>query len=203
MMSNHTASKREDGFTLIELIVVLAIMMILAAICPPLVMNTVSTVKLSYSATDFSGLAQKARIESTRKNTFYPIQQAVLPSGATVFFVDLNKNTTLDAREPLVEMASQVTVFSGVGNGAPNEAAFVVALNFAPDPAGSLPAFNARGLPCLVAVGGATCAQVAGQGFVYFLSRRSSFGTTWASVAVTPSGRVQVWTYNGNNWIQQ
>jgi hypothetical protein len=116
------------------------------------------------------------------------------------YFVDLNKNDTFTAGEPLVELGDQVNVHFGTGSGAPGEAAFAASLNFALDSSGVLPKFNARGLPCLPS--GGTCPQTLGQGFIYFLSRNSALGTSWASVVVTPSGRVQVWSYGGSNWAQ-
>ena len=72
-------------------------------------------------------------------------------------------------------------------------------LGFTPDASSVLPNFNARGLPCLTA--GATCPQIPGGGFVYFISNTGMYGSTnWAALAVTSSGRVQVWGYDGTNW---
>lgn len=199
-MTARTASKSGRGFSLIEMIVALAILMVMAAILTPLLSNVVSNVKLRYAATDLSGLIQKARIEASRKNTFYSIEQTTLATGEIAYYVDLGKNNTFAAGDPLVEMGRQVNVHSGTGSGAPGETAFATSLNFALDASAVLPKFNARGLPCILA--GATCPQIPGQGFIYFLSRTSGLGATWASVVVTPSGRVQVWSYDGTNWNQ-
>ncbi len=201
MMSARQTGKCKRGFSLIELMIVVAVGMILMAIGPPLMLNTISSMKLRYSATDLSGLIQKARMQSVMKNTFYPISTTTLSAGDVGYFVDLNKTNVYAAGDPMVELGGQVNVHGGPASGAPGEAAFLASLKFAVDAAGVLPRFNARGLPCLVV--GNTCPQTPGQGFVYFLSRTSTFGTSWASVAVTPSGRVQVWTYDGTNWVQQ
>jgi hypothetical protein len=171
------------------------------AIVPPLMLNTISNMKLRYSATDFSGLIQKARMEAVRKNAFYQINTTTLSAGDVGYYVDLNKTSTYATGDPLAEMGSQVNVHAGAGSGAPGETAFMAGLNFTAVAAGVLPAFNARGLPCVV--GGNLCPQVPTQGFVSFLSRTSTFGTSWAAVAVTPSGRAQVWSYDGTNWVQQ
>src|SRR5580765_3582750 len=53
------AHSGKQGFSLVELLVVLAIAMVLMAICPPLIMNVVSVMKTRYAATDFSSLLQK------------------------------------------------------------------------------------------------------------------------------------------------
>ncbi len=189
------------GFSLIELMIVVAVALILAAIFPPLIMNPVNAIKLRYSATDLSGLIQKARIQSVKANSFYSIQQTTLATGDVAYYVDLKNNSTLTSGDPLTEMAGQVAVHAGPGSGAPGETAFITGtLKFTPDASGVFPRFNARGLPCVVT--GSTC-QANGNGFVYFLNRVSNFGTAWAAVAVTPSGRAEVWSYDGANWVQQ
>jgi type IV fimbrial biogenesis protein FimT len=198
-MRHRTAPKGREGFSLIEMMIVVAVLMILAAVFSPLISNAVSGIKLRYSATGLSGLIQKARIEAARKNTFYSVEQTTLSAGVVAYYVDLGKNNTFAAGDPLVAI-NQVNVHSGTGAGAPSESTFATSLNFALDSSGVLPKFNARGLPCLPA--GGTCPQIPGQGFIYFLSRNTGLGTSWASVVVTPSGRVQVWSYDGTNWIQ-
>jgi hypothetical protein len=182
------------------MVIAVGMILALAAIFIPSASNAISMIKLRYSATDLSGLMQKARIEAAKKNTFYSIEQTTLSAGVVAYYVDLAKNNALVTGDPLVEMGDQVNVHFGRGSGAPGEAAFAGSLNFALDSSGVLPKFNARGLPCLPA--GGTCPQIPGQGFIYFLSRNSALGTSWASVVVTPSGRVQVWSYNGANWGQ-
>jgi hypothetical protein len=139
-------------------------------------------------------------MEAARRNTYLSVAQTTLSTGETAYFVDLNKNGTFTTGEPMVEMADQVTINFGVGSGAPGESTFVGTFNFTFAPSGMLPNFNARGLPCLVS--GQTCPLIPGQGFVYFLSRTSPFGTNWASVVVAPSGRVEVFSYDGANWTQ-
>jgi prepilin-type N-terminal cleavage/methylation domain-containing protein len=196
----RTAKKIGCGFSLIEMMITVAILLVLAAILIPLSSNTISFVKLRYSATGLGGLIQRARIEAARKNTFYSIAQTALSGGVVAYFVDLDKNNTYSSGDPLVAMGSQINVHAGTGSGAPGETAFAASLNFAFDGSGVLPNFNARGLPCVPL--GSICPQIPGQGFIYFLSRNNAVGANWAAGAVTPSGRVTVWSYNGTNWSQ-
>lgn len=199
-MTDRAGPKGQPGFSVLEMVIAVAMLMFLAGIIAPLMSTAVAGIKLRYSANDLSGLIQKARIEAARKNTFYSIEQTPLSAGVVAYYVDLAKSNTFVAGDPLVELGSQVSVHFGTGSGAPGETAFATSLNFALDSSGVLPKFNARGLPCLLS--GGTCPQIPGQGFVYFLSRTSALGTNWASVVVTPSGRVQVWSYDGANWAQ-
>lgn len=56
------ARKRDQGFSLSELLTVIAAMMILAAITVPRMLNIVGNVNLRYAATNIGGLLQSARI---------------------------------------------------------------------------------------------------------------------------------------------
>jgi prepilin-type N-terminal cleavage/methylation domain-containing protein len=205
-MSPQRTQKAQYGFTLLELMIAVAVMLVLAGILAPMVVNTVDNIKLRYSASDFSGLCQKARIDAARKNTFYQVQSNTM-SGVTGYFADESaaRSGVYASGEPIVEMANQVNFYAGTGSGAPGESTFVASLGFPVGASTPLPGFNARGLPCFVSGSGAseTCAiSAAGNGFVYFLSRNGVFGTSWAAVAITPSGHVKVYTYDGAHWMQ-
>jgi prepilin-type N-terminal cleavage/methylation domain-containing protein len=191
--------KPGPGFSLIELMIVVSIIMIMAAIFPPLLMNVIDGVKLRSSANSLSGLIQQARIQAVKANTYYPIQQTMFAGGEVAYYVDLLRTSTYASGDPIAEMASNITAHAGSGSGAPGESGFITSLNFTPDSSGVL-RFNARGLPCVM--NGAPC-QTLGNGFVYFLSRVSLVGTSWRAVTVTPSGRVQVWSYDGTHWVLQ
>ena len=205
-MVHSTTRKKDRGFSLLELMIVVAIIMILAAISVPRIMNTISDIKLRYFATNYSGLLQSARMQAVRKNTYYSVQWTTLSTGGGAYFV--SKSTTYAAGDPVLPLGSQITVHVGSGSGAPNESTFISGtstsgLSFAPITGTSDPSFNARGLPCVVA--SLACPFVPGQGFVVFLSKPSLTGNIdWAAVAVTPSGHMQIWTCDGsNNWIQR
>lgn len=192
--------KSENGFSLLELMIVVAIILIVAAFSVPKLMTEVYSVKLRYSATNLSGELQRARMESVRKNSFYAVQYV---AGSPSMEEVVDKNLAVATIPPAV-LASNVSVVYGTGSGAPGEAAFTASLNFTTAAAATgLPGFNPRGLPC-VRTSPTVCLQTAGQGFVFFLSGANPSGTLgWSAVAVTPSGRCEVFAYDGNNWNQQ
>lgn len=202
-------SPRDRGFSVVEMLIVVAIILVLGALVPPMIINTINAMKLEYAAIDMSGLIQKTRIEAVRKNSFYSIQQTSFSGGDFGYYADLNKTGTFiqnqsgSVDDPVVRFPGQVTIFQGAGSGAPGETAFIASLNFAVNASTALPSFTARGLPCVIAGGGTTCTQTPGQGFVYFISRTSGFGTNWAAVAITPSGHVQVYTCSGTTWTRR
>jgi prepilin-type N-terminal cleavage/methylation domain-containing protein len=198
-----TTPRRAQGFSLMELMIVLAVVLILAAMATPRLMSTVNDISLRYAASDFGGLVQSARIQAVRRNTSYTILQGNLPSGTPAFYLDLPKAGVYTNGDPMLPISPAITVFPGIGSGAPNEGAFIAGLNFTVNPGGAAPSFNARGLPC-IAVGNA-CPQTPGQGFVLFMSKAATMGgVPWAAVVINPSGHIQLWTSDINgNWIQR
>jgi prepilin-type N-terminal cleavage/methylation domain-containing protein len=200
MDPGETSHKR--GFSLLELIIAVTIIMILAAVTAPKMISVISDIKLRYSATDLAGLLQTCRMQAVRKNTFYGVQPIPLPQGNTGYFVNLN-GVAYAAGDPLVVLGTATVISQGAGSGAPNEAAFLAGLGFVTVAGAVVPSFNARGLPCVPF--GNTCPQIPGQGFVLFLQRTTAVGSArWAAVVVNASGRVQVWSCDTQgNWLQR
>ena len=192
------------GFSLIELMSSVGIMMIRAGIAIPTTLNALSGVKIRNEAVDFSGLVQAARMQAVRKNTFYQILANSSSGNDIAYFADLQKNSTWSSGDPVVQWRD-ITVTAGTGSGAPGEAAFESSFNFTFNTANSgLPAMDARGLPCVVS--GATCPETPGSGFIIYFSDTTVFGNTnWTALVITPSGRAQIWTYSGGSsgtWYQ-
>lgn len=194
------ASDIDKGFSLLEVLVVAVIIFVLAALAVPTIITQVYAIRIRHSATTLSQQLQRARMEAVRKNSFYSLQYAS-GSPATVTIVD--KGGALVTSIPAAVLGANVNGYYGTGSGAPGESAFVASLGFVPASSLGSPSFNARGLPC-VPVAATTCPMLAGQGFVFFLSGPASVtgALGWSAVAVTPSGRSQVWAYDGANWMQ-
>jgi prepilin-type N-terminal cleavage/methylation domain-containing protein len=192
------------GFTLLEMMIVLAIMMILAAITVPRFLNIVSDINLRYVATNYSGLLQSARIQSVRKNDFYGIAPTTLPTGDNAYFVHVHAlSTSYTVGDPLLPVGARIGVHAGTGSGAPNEATLTCGTSCTFATSSSSPFFNARGLPCTVS--GSVCTQAPGVGYLTVLSTTSLTGNvSWAAVIVTGGGRIQIWSSDGaGNWVQR
>jgi type IV fimbrial biogenesis protein FimT len=202
-MLDSNTPKKTRGFSLIELMLVIAVMMILAAISVPTLMKTVSDISLRYTASDLSGLLQSARMQAVRQNTFYAVQAGALASGAPIYYI--GKPTAAYAvGNPILPINSAITISEGAGSGAPNEAAFLAGLKFTVDPVVTdPPSFTARGLPCVGTLN--SCTPIAGQGFVMFLTRAVVTGNIpWVAVVVNPSGHIQIWSCDiAGTWVQR
>jgi prepilin-type N-terminal cleavage/methylation domain-containing protein len=201
----HSAREKKDrGFSLIELLVVVAILVILAAMTVPRMSKIISDIRLRYVTQNLSGLLQSARMQAVRRNTYYMIQPTTLPSGDAAYYVHVKGNPYV-AGDPVLPLGGGITVHTGTGSGAPNEATITCGTNCIFYAGTDNPGFNARGLPCVGVVNGNSCPQNATQGFVLFVSKPSLTGNTdWAAVVITASGHLQIWTCDGDgNWIQR
>jgi prepilin-type N-terminal cleavage/methylation domain-containing protein len=157
---------RQRGFSILELLIVLAIVLVVAAMVAPRMSQVLDQQRLQLAAQDYAGLVQTARARASQDNTFYQILVAPQPSGP-VAYVDLNGNSQLDAGEPLVQLPSQITV---TDNGVPPGFDTAALLGRVPLNLETLPpmvndggaaspglAFNERGLPCQRTAPGANC----------------------------------------------
>ena len=204
--------RKHSGFSLIELLIVIAIIMVIAAMATPNIMNAINSIRLRSAASEVAGLLQQCRQAAVRSNRYYTIKPATV-TGANAAYVDLNYNNTFDnvapTPEPLIQFPANVTVVSA---GAPNTANLIsnCCSTFTPQSASTLPSFNARGLPCVGPAGGAPPANSVCNvrdpgnqtvGFIYYMNQARPFGAVgWAAVSVTPAGRIRVWTYSGSTW---
>jgi prepilin-type N-terminal cleavage/methylation domain-containing protein len=201
-MTYSATDKRKNarGFSLLELVVVMAIMLVLAVLSVPWVLKINSDLSLRYMATNLNGLLQSARMTAIRKNDYYTVQSTSLPTGGSGYYVHLH-GASYTSGDPVLPIGSQMTIHLGAGSGAPNESTFLSNLNFTVNSGSEFPSFNARGLPCFASAN--TCPQTGGQGFVFFLTNATISGDySWGAVAITPSGRMQIWTCDGSGtWI--
>jgi prepilin-type N-terminal cleavage/methylation domain-containing protein len=197
------------GFSVVELVVVVSVVLILVAILIPNVMLAVTDLKLRASAGDLAGLMQQARILAAKNNDTYAIQYGIR-NGAQIAFVDLNKNGAWDAtvtingvitNEPLIEFGGTAVPAPGAPSGGGGEPpAYVLAGDTG---AGSYDntntlGYTGRGLPCNYVAG--TCNTPPALYFVYYLKTTAVGQAGWAAVVVTKSGRCKIVTWNGATW---
>jgi prepilin-type N-terminal cleavage/methylation domain-containing protein len=198
MKSGSAVKKCEHGFSLIELLIVVAISMIAAAMALPLVSNAVNQVHLSSSATDYANLLQIARMRAVQDDTYYQIRTTTL-AGDPIAYVDINKNASYDNGEPMMVFASGVTSqLQSKGPGLSNlKSQFLPSGSVAQNSLQptTIPIFGPRGLPCQVS--GSACPYLDAKGnptsYLLFIQNTQNGG--WEAVTINPSARIREWSY--------
>ncbi len=116
------------GFSLFELMIVVAITMTVMAYAVPKFLTAYYTVRLKAACADLSGLMQKGRIQAARENAIF---QVLFTTGSPqTAFVDMNNDQQWDGNatvngvqqsEPIIYFAPSITMASGApsGTGAP------------------------------------------------------------------------------------
>jgi prepilin-type N-terminal cleavage/methylation domain-containing protein len=199
-----SGGKHRSGFSLVELLVVVAMMCVIAAVAVPRVMNALAVMRLHGAADSIANLTQRARMLAVQNNRPYSIRTAPI-NGATFVFVDtplpfpaVDGNGVPDGGAPGVAAEPQYVLPTSVtlGGGPPVDPALLGAA-FNLQPAGTRVRFNARGLPCVMV--GAVCNG--GVGFVLYIQHPPTLGALGvAAIAVNPTGRTTVLNYDGAAW---
>ena len=201
---NHQRRDRTGGFSLIELLIVVFVVMVIAAIAIPNVLLAVSNIRLRASAGELAGLMQQARILAAKANTTYSIRYTTL-NGAQIAYVDLNGNGSFGAGEPMIQFSGTTVPASGAPSGGGGQPSAYVLVG---DPGtGSydntkILGYTGRGLPCNydTSTTPATCSTPPANYFVYYLTDTRVGGAGWAAVVVTKGGRTKIVTWNGGTW---
>lgn len=200
--------KRNAGFTMLELVIVLVTVLIVAGIAIPQFQGAMHMARLRSAGTDFSGIIQSARIRSVQDNTFYSLY--ILTGGLQPqAYVDINKNGSADTGEPIIVMSSEVVPVAAAS--APSTSnlknKFLAANPSLPvgDASSSTTpiTFSPRGLPCTTqtATGGTVC-DSAGGATAFWVFFKNKMTSTWEAVTITPAGRIQKWQYSSGAWAK-
>lgn len=195
------------GFSLLEMIIVIAILMIVGAITAEFVQRAAETMRLEETAINYSNLLQQARLRAVRDDKFYTVLTAATASG-NIAFIDIAGTGIYAVGDPVMPFSSGVTP-EPFGSG---PALANLEAQFLPNSPGSVqtvnttaqgPSFGPRGLPC-TPTGGAngTCPYLSVGGtltsYITFMENVQS--QKWEAVTVTPAGRIRQWQYDGAAW---
>ncbi|PYX07231.1 MAG: hypothetical protein DMG88_15430 [Acidobacteria bacterium] len=198
----HGQASAREGFSLIELLIVVAISMIAAAMALPLVSNAVNQIHLSSSATDYANLLQLARMRAVQDDTYYQVQTTTL-SGDPIAYVDINNNGSYDTGEPMMVFASGV-IYRAQSAGPALSNLKTQFLPSGPVAQGSLqptaiPIFGSRGLPCVVSGSACPYLDALGRPFSYLLFIQNTQNNRWEAVTLNPAARIREWAYDTNS----
>jgi prepilin-type N-terminal cleavage/methylation domain-containing protein len=199
-MKNHSQVNRR-GFSLVELLIVVAIITIVAAIAIPAVRQTVANYQLSASGTAVASMLETARLTAVKANQPY---YAAYNRGGCLNVVcavsatgspnppDWSNYTSAD---PTVAISGSVAFqdITLVAN-PPDHLQLDSYLGGGLVPKLGTPiGFNARGLPCTASPTSPFICNNAGgiPAFEWFM--QSSMTQGWVAITVSPAGRIRSW----------
>jgi prepilin-type N-terminal cleavage/methylation domain-containing protein len=217
-------SATSAGFSLIELLVVVAIFVVVAALAVPNLIRAGHAARLRGAGSDFASLLQQARIRAIQDDRFYSVyctrdvgcQQT--DNSPAVEFVDIypqningasgSGGTTVDPNDPSTSLAPEI--MEQPQSQAPNTPNLLQQVlggnpsNLTPVD-GSSPAtpvtFGPQGLPCIpVALTGGTVCNSRGGPVAYWVFFQNNVTQDWEAVTITPAGRLQKWAYSAGAW---
>lgn len=193
------------GFTIIELLVVVAIMLIVMAIAVPTMTTTVDSFRVRGSMNEVANMALRCRMAAIKRDTSQRLHITTPAGSSLVAFVTDQNDANL---KPVVgdpKLSAQYwfspqfnTPGPPTGVGAPPQltALFMWGSAIAPN-VNVDPYFNTRGLPCLPNAAG-VCTPTTG--FVYYVRYLRAGNIRWSALSISPAGRVQTWFWNGGAW---
>lgn len=191
------------GVSLLELCIVVAVMLVVAASALPTVMTAMQQYRLRTAGRDVAAMLQRSRMRAVRDGRHYAVQERqVTQSGLSYsqLFLDQNGNGSYEGGEAMVQLPAGVRF-----NSASAPALSAATLGYTPQPSSTALSFNALGLPCVLRSGICTNWDSNGNavGVVYFLQDSRHAASAWAAVAVTPAGRARLWQWSAGSsqWL--
>jgi type IV fimbrial biogenesis protein FimT len=178
----------QSGFSMVELVVVLGVMLVLSAIGLPRLVTSMSVYKANVAASSLQNLIEVARFNAVRRNTTISLRQTLV-NGQAAFYVDLAGGAYVNT-DPVYIVPTTVQLAPA---GAP--AASTTGLANTAALGGGCISFNSRGVVDYTTCGG-------GVQSVWFIS----LGLTnnnggFRAITVTPMGQAKSWTApTGGTW---
>lgn len=185
-----SARLHQRGFSMVETLVVVGILMVVSAIAIPRLTNAINKARVRSAAVNLSALVQQARTVAEQRNTTVPFYATTAgTNGLSGAFISCSAATcpgaaSWAAGDPFLVYGSNVT----------NSTNPPAALNpgYGLQGAGTTLYLTPLGLASNTAGGASTS-----NGWAFYVTDGHG---NWGAVSVSPMGRSKVWLYSGGAW---
>lgn len=184
-----------NGFSLVELVLSLAVLLIITTLAIPVVVRSLQTYQLNSTASQLAGMLKFAKFDAIRQNTAVSCQ--IVQSGANwLVWVDSNGNLVADGAEPQMIIGGSFTLLPA--GSVPSPASITSTLG---------PGFS--GYSWVVLSGSNTSITYDQRGvidagsavYALYLGNPNDPNSGYRAIITMPSGAVQVWTASSaGNW---
>lgn len=176
---------KDCGFSLVELVIAVAIILVISAFAIPSLTKTVRGYQLHDAASQLAGILKFTRFEAIRRNVPTTcVNTQGVASGQASVWSDNNNDGVAQTTERQILLGSSATLQAA----APDAGALATAVGAgaltAVNPAAGNLTFDQRGAVVPPAI------------YVYYVGNTAADGG-FRAVIVLPSGSVQVWTHTG------
>jgi prepilin-type N-terminal cleavage/methylation domain-containing protein len=194
---NATSRRFTRGFSLVELLVSVVILLVLAAIAVPTLLRAYRSYQMSDAASKLAGMMKTTRFSAIRKNTLIKCQ--VQQNGSTwTVWTDLDGNLAPTPGEPQILISGLVQML-GAGSVPPPDAIVTAVGAASPainvlSPGNAVVGFDQRGARNFA---GAASVDV------FYLGNPANNYMEFRAIVLLPSGTVQVWRAGvGGPWTR-
>ena len=188
MKSRGMCRSKAAGYSLVEMVMTLAIGLILAAITLPTLVGAIQGYRLSSVAQQTASLIDLARYTAIRRNSIISVKKTA-QNGNTVLFVDLKGNGTLDPADPVTLLPSDMQIANGQSL-TPGSAS--MGIGTTQDFVDTI-TFDYRGTVNFPGGGGPTLPYFLALGF----TNQLQYG--YRAVTTSPMGQTKLWKFVGSS----
>ena len=201
------------GFSLIELLVVVAILLITVAFAIPTLRTTLDSYRMRGTLSSAANLAQRCRSQAIKRNITQHMHFATVGNRVVLFVTDIDDTVSVTApttgeistADPKLSavlwLPSQFALAAApTGIGAPTQltGSLMWGTSLNPNVGPQDPYFSSRGMPCLPDPVTTACNPT--NGFVYYFTYQRGTTNLWAATSISPAGRIESWFWNGTSW---
>jgi prepilin-type N-terminal cleavage/methylation domain-containing protein len=187
-----------DGFSLVEMVVSIAVLLILAAVAMPSLTRAFASYQLNDAAARLAGIIKFTRYEAIRLNK--PVDCQIQQTGAGwLVYGDTNRNHLPDPGETQDAITGQNTLLP-LGGAIPSPGPIVTALG---SPGLVLVTLSGSNAVLTFDSRGAVITGSVSNVYVLYLGSVSGADAGYRAVLLLPSGVVQVWTAPAGGVWQQ